>query len=114
MAVDQKIIDSLVKQILASSDSSKWQGEGKGSPQANAAEMARILANAGITDINQLGVKQEVIPASAGEWGEMPAQTVNKYFNKATGQELENTYGERQIGDFFGGTYQGKEILVMA
>ena len=108
MAVDQKIIDSLVKQILASSDSSKWQGEGKGSPQANAAEMARILANAGITDIKQLGVKQEVIPASAGEWGEMPEQTINKYFNKATGQELENTYGERQLGDFFGGTFQGK------
>lgn len=100
--------DDLIKQILASSNTSKWTGEGKGSAQANAAEMARILANAGITDIKQLGVKQEVIPASSGEWGETPEQTVNKYYNKATGQELENTYGERQTGNFFGGTFAGK------
>ena len=108
MAVDQTIIDNLVKQILASSDSSKWKGEGKGSAQANAADMANILAKAGITDIKQLGVKQEVIPYMAGEWGESPEQIVNKYYNKETGQELENTYGERQIGTFFGGTYSGK------
>jgi hypothetical protein len=44
----------------------------------------------------------------AGEWGESPEQIVNKYYNKETGQELENTYGERQIGSFFGGTYSGK------
>jgi hypothetical protein len=108
MAVDQKVIDNLVKQILASSDSSKWQGEGKGSPQANAADMARILANAGITDIKQFGVRQEVKPAMYYESGETPEQTVNVYYNKETGQELENTYGERQIGSFFGGTYSGK------
>jgi hypothetical protein len=108
MAVDQNIIDSLASQILATSDSSKWQGEGKGSPQANAREMARILANAGITDIKQFGVKQEVIPAMYGEGLNEPERVVNKYYNKATGQELENTYGERQIGNFFGGTYTGK------
>lgn len=100
--------DDLIKQILASSNTSKWTGEGKGSAQANAADMAKILADAGITDIKQLGVKQEIIPASSGEWGESPEQTVNKYYNKETGQELGNTYGERQTGNFFGGTFQGK------
>ena len=108
MAVDQKIIDNLVKQILASSDSSKWQGEGKGSPQANAADMARILANAGITDIKQLGVKQVDTPEISGEGFYQAAGKQNVYYNKDTGKELENTYGERQIGNFFGGTYTGK------
>jgi hypothetical protein len=108
MAVDQKIIDSLVQQILATSDSSKWGGEGKGSAKANATDMANILAKAGITDVKQLGVKQEVIPAMYGEGLNEPERVVNKYFNKATGKELDNTYGERQIGNFFGGTYTGK------
>ena len=108
MAVDQKIIDNLVKQILASSDSSKWQGEGKGSAKANAADMARILANAGITDIKQLGVKQVDTPEISGEGFYQAAGKQNVYYNKDTGKELENTYGERQIGNFFGGTYTGK------
>jgi len=42
MAVDQKIIDSLVQQILATSDSSKWTGEGFGSAESNAKDMAKI------------------------------------------------------------------------
>lgn len=108
MAVDQTIIDNLVKQILATSDSSKWQGEGKGSAQANAADMARILANAGITDIKQFGVKQIDIPEQSGEGFYQAASKQNVYYNKDTGKELENTYGERQIGNFFGGTYTGK------
>lgn len=101
-------LSKLTQQILATSDPRKWSGQGYGSAQANAADMAKILAQAGITDIKQLGIRQEVIPASAGEWGETAAQNVNKYFNKDTGQELGNTYGERQQGNFFGGTYQGK------
>jgi hypothetical protein len=101
-------LSKLTQQILATSDPRKWSGQGYGSAQANAADMAKILAQAGITDIKQLGVRQEVIPASAGEWGETAAQNVNKYFNKDTGQELGNTYGERQQGNFFGGTFQGK------
>lgn len=100
--------DALVKQILGSSDTSKWTGQGYGSAEANARDMAKILANAGITDVRQLGVRQEVIPASSGEWGESPEQIVNKYYNKVTGQELGNTYAERQTGNFFGGTFTGK------
>lgn len=46
---------SLVDQILASSDTSKWSGEGKGSVRANAEDMANILSGIGITDISQFG-----------------------------------------------------------
>lgn len=98
---------TLLDQILASSDTSKWTGTGFGSAQANAADMAKILSQAGITDLSQFGVKQEVIPAMSGEWGSTPEQTINKYYNKATGQEIGNTYGERQQGNFWGGTYTG-------
>lgn len=55
MAVDQTIIDNLVKQILASSDTSKWQGEGYGGAEANAKAMAKLMADAGMTDIKQFG-----------------------------------------------------------
>lgn len=105
---DTNVINKLTQQILSSSDTSRWTGEGYGSAQANAADMAKILSQAGITDVKQLGVKQEFIPASYGEFGEIPAQTVSKYYNKDTGQELGNTYGERQTGNFFGGTFAGK------
>jgi hypothetical protein len=101
-------VDNLIKQILASSNTSRWTGEGFGSAEKNAADMAKILAEAGITDIKQLGVKQEVIPAMYFESGETPEQTVNVYYNKETGQQLGNTYGERQTGNFFGGTFTGK------
>ena len=53
------IIDNLTKQILGSSDSSKWQG-GVGSEKA-AKDMANIMAGIGITDVNQFGpVTKEV------------------------------------------------------
>ena len=103
-----KNYDALTQQILGQGLTGKWTGVGHGSAEKNAADMARILSNAGITDIRQLGVKQEVIPAMYYEWGETPEQTVNKYYNKETGQELENTYAERQTGNFFGGTFEGK------
>jgi hypothetical protein len=103
-----KNYDALTQQILGQGLTGKWTGVGHGSAEKNAADMARILSNAGITDIRQLGVKQEVIPAMYYEWGETPEQTVNKYYNKETGQELENTYSERQVGNFFGGTFEGK------
>ena len=102
---------ALAKQILGSSDTSKWSGEGFGSAEKNAADMAKILANAGLTDVRQLGVKQVVVPAQYFESGEIPEHTVNNYYNKETGQDLGNlggTYAERQVGNFFGGTFEGK------
>jgi hypothetical protein len=47
--------DALVKQILGQNLTSKWTGEGFGSAEKNAADMAKILAGIGITDIKQFG-----------------------------------------------------------
>jgi hypothetical protein len=47
--------DKLVQQILSQNLTSKWTGEGLGSAEANARDMARMLAEAGITDIKQFG-----------------------------------------------------------
>jgi hypothetical protein len=177
--------DDLVKQILGQGLTSKWTGSGFGSAEANAADMARILADIGITDIKQFGKIPKYEPAfKVGEtyngekvvdgsvWGgsrdgkkyivrdtgrigdemeaitelvEVPkdakletiygmyhgpnqesfstvdpsrvetingkllADTGEKVFgNKVTGQEVSSTYGDRQNGNFFGGTYEGK------
>jgi hypothetical protein len=181
MAVDQKIIDSLVAQILASSDPSKWTGSGYGSAEANAKDMANILANTGITDISQFGqvpvtqkveviqqkyngqnvatyqnedgttrqvyfkptgkldengnptTEQVLLPQGAKVEtvygipdgndgytqvdpskiktvnGQLVADTGQTTFgNKLTGQQVPNTYSERQTGNAFGGTFAGK------
>jgi hypothetical protein len=81
----------LTQQILGQGTTEKWTGEGKGSPQANAADMANILAGIGITDITQFGQLPD------GSFG-----------NKLTGQPVPNTYSERQTGNAFGGTFTGK------
>lgn len=47
--------DALTQQILGQGLMSHWSGEGFGSAEANAADMARILSSIGITDINQFG-----------------------------------------------------------
>jgi hypothetical protein len=53
MAEDYKQL--IKKQILGQGLSSKWSGQGLGSAEANAEDMARILSGIGITDIKQLG-----------------------------------------------------------
>ena len=172
--------DNLIKQILASSDKSKWSGQGYGSAEKNAADMARIMAGIGITDVKQFGkvptyekaitkksyngqiaqqdedgnyfisvnsgFDQEGSPISSRQnidpkdlqtiYGSyqnatdnpddgvafVPAdkskvvtkngvpmvQTGENFGNKLTGQAVPNTYTERQTGNFFGGTYEGK------
>ena len=40
--------------------------------------------------------------------GQLFGVTGQTFGNKLTGQEVPNTYTERQTGDFFGGTYEGK------
>jgi hypothetical protein len=47
--------DDLIRQILGSSNKSAWTGQGYGSAEKNAADMARILSSIGITDVKQLG-----------------------------------------------------------
>jgi len=57
----------ITQQILAQGTADQWKGEGKGSAEANAKDMAKILADTGITDISQFGkvttkVDEAVIP----------------------------------------------------
>ena len=103
----------LTQQILGQGTADKWTGEGKGSAKANAADMANILSSIGITDINQFGqITKQVPVTSTDEYGNTydtgQTQTVTTYGNKVTGQEVPSTYGERQTGNAFGGTFTGK------
>ena len=111
MATDKAtIIDNLVKQIQARSNTSQWSG-GYGADQATK-DMARILAETGITDISQFGPITQQVEKVVGyeEWGAPIYGTVTEqtYGNKVTGQAVPNTYTTRQTGEFFGGTYEGK------
>ena len=54
--IDTTVSDKLADQIIAQGLTSKWKGEGFGSAEANAKNMADQLAAAGITDINQVGL----------------------------------------------------------
>lgn len=128
----------LINQILGQNTSSKWTGQGLGSAQANAADMAKILASIGITDINQFGkvtktgLSEDVRPDGRGGFVNLKGKPVDPagvapvemdgnivgyvsntgtqevFGNKLTGQAVPNTYSERQTGDFFGGTFAGK------
>ena len=104
------IINNLVGQIKARSNTSQWSG-GYGADDATK-DMARILADTGITDISQFGPITQQVERVVGyeEWGAPIYQTVTEqtFGNKETGQAVPNTYSERQKGDFFGGTFEGK------
>ena len=111
MATDKAtIIDNLVKQIQARSNTSQWSG-GVGADQATK-DMARILAETGITDISQFGPITQQVEKIVGyeETGEPIYRTVTEqtFGNKETGQAVPKTYSERQTGNFFGGTFEGK------
>jgi hypothetical protein len=47
--------NTLLNQILGQGLTGKWTGQGYGSAQANAADMAKILSGIGITDIKEFG-----------------------------------------------------------
>ena len=170
---------ALTKQILGQGITDKWSGAGHGSAEANAADMAKILAGIGITDIKQFGkvpryeqaevkmgfngqlanqdadgnyyitvpggtdsegnqimvpqyLNQSQLKPIYGTYSQPMGMDENPQFvpidptlviekdgvpmiktgetfgNKATGQAVPNTYTERQTGNFFGGTYEGK------
>lgn len=95
----EKSKQKLTEQILSQGTSSQWSGQGFGSAEANAKNMAEILAGIGITDIRQFGEIEKT--DSEGN--------VSKVFgNKITGQVVPSTYGERQTGNAWGGTFAGK------
>jgi hypothetical protein len=106
------VINALMQQILASSNTSKWTGQGRGSAEANARDMAKIMADIGITDIKQFGpVTREVQEIVGNDDGGNPiyeTQTQRTFGNKETGQAVPLTYSGRQTGNFFGGTFEGK------
>jgi hypothetical protein len=113
LPVEEVATRYVTEQILGQGTLDKWSGEGKGSARANAADMAKIIVSTGATDINQFGQITKEIPVTTTdengnvyETGE--TQTVTTYGNKLTGQEVPVTYGERQTGNAFGGTFDGK------
>ena len=178
VASKSDVIANLASQIQAQGTTSNWTG-GVGA-EASAKGMAKILADTGITDINQFGKIQKVEPVevtgyslngnnvqrtSANSYyeqvpeydseggvtyrrrdlspqdiaqvktsygvvtqtgdennpqvikpasevtmkdGQLVGVTGETFGNKLTGQEVPQTYSERQTGEFFGGTYEGK------
>jgi hypothetical protein len=54
--------EKLTQQILSQNTTSQWSGEGFGSTDANARDMAKILAGIGITDIRQFGKIDKLEP----------------------------------------------------
>jgi hypothetical protein len=72
---------TLTQQILSQNLTDKWTGEGKGTAQANAADMAGILSGIGITDIKQFGE----VPVYSG------VEEIGKTYN---GQTVRTQYNE--------------------
>ena len=106
----QDIIDSLTQQIKAQGTTDKWTGGY--AADAAAKDMARILADTGITDINQFGKVTRQVEEYVGtdDTGTPMYQTRTEetFGNKLTGQAVPNTYSERQKGNAWGGTFEGK------
>jgi hypothetical protein len=88
-------VGNIANQILAQGTTDKWAGEGFGSPQKNAYDMAVMLAGQGFTDINQFGERTN-------------PEGKKEYFNKSTGEAVKSYY-DRAGDDIWGGTFAGKD-----
>jgi hypothetical protein len=88
-------VGNIANQILAQGTTDKWVGQGYGTPEKNAYDMAVMLAGQGISDINQFGQRN----TADGE---------KEYFNKATGEAIKPFY-DRAGGNIWGGTFAGKD-----
>lgn len=112
----QGAVGNIAKQILSQNTTDKWGGEGFGSAEKNAYDMAAMLASQGLTDINQFGVRTRTVPESYSYGGAggadtgmgeiIPEHEVNEYYNKATGQPI-NSYYDKAAGNIWGGTFAG-------
>lgn len=77
---------SLVEQLLSQGTTDKWSGEGFGSAAANAADMAKILAGIGITDLSQFGqfeqkgTRQETVIPEYSDYGYDSPQPTGRYY----------------------------------
>jgi hypothetical protein len=105
-------VGNLAQQILGQNLTDKWSGEGWGSAESNAYDMAAILASAGITDISQFGVRDKTV-TTEDTYNEQgvdtygSTSTVPEYYNKLTGEAIPFTHGGGQ-GNSWGGTSAGK------
>ena len=95
----------LTQQILGQGTTSQWSGQGLGSAEANAKDMARILADIGITDIKQFGQfevpdsKEVPVVQESDEWS--GAGTGKWYFVNGAGDKVyvdPNTVYSRDVG----------------
>jgi len=94
------VVAKLTDQILSQGTTDQWSGQGYGSAQANAADMAKIIAATGVTDISQFGK----VPAY-----EQVFDTSTRMYN---GQRLVPAYngdGTYSYGSYKGsGQYDGE------
>ena len=137
-AVDPTIVNALKQQILAQNTSSKWQGGVDAETAANdmakimagigvtdirqfgiieqvAAEEVKQDGKGGYVDQQGRPVDSSIVTPQSyqTEGGEIsyytaPIGKIQNFGNKTTGQLVPNTYGERQGGNAFGGTYEGE------
>ena len=100
----------MTKQILDQGTTAQWTGAGHGSAEANAKDMAKILAGIGITDINQFGkiTVEEDVPYFDEYGSGSTKQKRETYGNIVTGKAVPVTYSERQTGNAWGGTFAGE------
>ena len=82
--------EKLTQQILAQGTTSQWKGEGKGSAEKNAADMAKILADTGITDITQFGKVTKTVDAAV--------QPVYGQGDLVTDNEGQQFYSQKIVG----------------
>ena len=96
----QADVDKVKKQILSQGLTDKWKGEGFGSADANALDMAKSLVASGVTNIKQLkqgtyyapqAVTERLVNAS----GQLVQQNGGKYYFSTP-----ETYGDGMSGDF--------------
>jgi len=110
-AVDTKpttgAVANIAKQILAQGTTDKWSGQGFGSAEKNAYDMAVMLAGQGITDINQFGKAIREVPTYDENGNQTGTQAVTQFVNKATGEPI-NSYYDKAGGNVWGGTFAGK------
>ncbi len=110
---EEPSVEKLKRQILSQGTTDKWGGEGFGSAEKNAEDMAKRLAESGITDIRQFGVREKVIPGEPqyNEQGNIDYVTadsvVKEYYNKETGEPVQASY-DKAGGDVWSGTFAGK------
>ena len=99
VAATTDIIDALAKQILGQGYSNRWSGEGFGSAEKNAQDMAKILASIGVTDINQFGKVPELVPAEVqkGVDGQVAVQDEEGRYYIPKPSDSVDADGNRQV-----------------